>query len=56
MVSVLSRKPRKPRWEDHVAMSQLKNDIERAKVKIFFMKHMTSGSTQAKWYSVLVDM
>ena len=38
------------------ATQLLKIDIENSNKKIFFIKHRDTGSEQAKWYLVQVDM
>ena len=38
------------------SLIQLKSDIEKSKDKLFFIKHIAAGSSQAKWYLLHVDM
>ena len=35
---------------------QLEGEIESSKDKIFIIKHISAGSTQAQWYLIQVDM
>ena len=36
--------------------SSLKMIFERSKDKLFFINHISTGSTQTEWYLVQVDM
>ena len=56
VVSVPRRNPRRLRWGNKKAMQLLKNYIENSNDNLFFVKHITTGSAQAKWYLVQVDM
>ena len=37
-------------------LRQTKSEIESSKDKLFFIKHISAGSTQDKWYLVQVNM
>ena len=41
---------------DQRALRQIKSYIEISKDDLFFVNHMSTGSTHAKWYLVQVDM
>ena len=56
VVLVSRRNPRRIRGGDLRPLSQIKSDIKRSKDKLFLIKHMSAGSTHAKWYLVQVDM
>ena len=50
------RNPRRIRRVDLRALRQLKIYIKISKDKLFFIKHVSSGLTHAKWNLVQVDM
>ena len=56
MVLVTCRNPRILRQGDQRALRQLKRKIESSNNKLFFVKHISAGSTQAIIYLVQVDM
>ena len=49
------RNPRRLRRGEQRALRHIKSEIESSKDKLFFIKHISAGSTQAKWYLVHVD-
>ena len=56
LVLVPHRNSRRLRRGDQRSLIQLKIYIERSKDKLFFIKHMSAGSTHTKCYLVQVDM
>ena len=56
VVSVLRRNPRRFRQGNKRSLQLLKSDIESSNDKLFFINHRATGSAQAKWYLVQVDM
>ena len=56
VVLVPRRNPRRLIRGYQRALSQLKSGIERSQDRIFFIKHMSAGSTHTIWYFVQVDM
>ena len=52
MVSDPCRNPRRLIQSDQRSLSHLKIEIEVSKYKLFFIKHILSGSTQPKFYLI----
>ena len=50
------RNPRSLRRCDQRALINIKSDIEISKDKLFFVNHMSAGSTRNKWYLLQVNM
>ena len=48
VVVVPLRNPRRLRRGDQRSLRQLKSEIESSKEKLFFIRHIVAGSTQAK--------
>ena len=56
VVLVPCRNPRRLRRLDQRSLRKLKSEIESSKDKLFFIKHMATGSPQTKCYLLQVDM
>ena len=56
VVSSPLRNPKRLRRDDQRALKYLKSEIESSKDKLFIIKHISAGSTQAKWYLVQMYM
>ena len=56
VISIPRRNPRRIRRGDKISLRHLKSEIKISKDKLFFIKHTSAGSTQAKWYLIKVDM
>ena len=56
MVLVSRSNRRTLRKGDQRALRQLKSEIDILKDKFIFIKHTYSGSTQDKWYLILVNI
>ena len=48
--------PRRLRWGNQRALQLIKSNIEKPKDNLFFVKQRATGSAQAKYYLVEVDM
>ena len=55
VVSFQRRNPSSLIRGDQISLRQLKNKIESSRDKLFFIKNIAAGSSQAKWYLVQVD-
>ena len=56
VVLVTQRNPRRLRQGDQISLRHLKSESGSSKDKLFFIKRISTGSTQSKWYLVQVDM